>query len=79
MKIPEKNDDDVRLDRIKWFLKAIEGETAFFGTRAPIRCAVPAPREDCIQIGNVIVFGVSSLTDEQKSAIEDLISSFNEP
>lgn len=76
---PETNDLATRIDRIKELLREIEVETAFFSTRAPILYAVPAPSEDCIQIGNVIVCGVSSLTDGQKSAIEDLISSFNQP
>lgn len=72
----ENNDLSKRLDRVKALLKEIETETAFFSTKAPILYAVPAPSEDCIQIGGIIVCGASSLTEEQRQTLNALLLSF---
>lgn len=62
------------LDRVKELIKEIEEETGWLRTKEPTLCAVPAPEDDCISVGNIIVYGVSSLSEEAREQIRRLLA-----
>ena len=64
------------LDRVDKLIREIEKETAFLATKRPMLCAVPAPSDDCVQIGGVVVCGVSALTELQRAELVQLLESF---
>lgn len=62
------------LEKVKGLIKEIEEETRWLGTKEPTLCAVPAPKDDCISVGNIIVYGVSSLSEEAREQIRLLLT-----
>ncbi|MBQ8357120.1 MAG: hypothetical protein IJX39_04860 [Clostridia bacterium] len=65
-----------RLDKIKALLREIESQTAFLSTMPPMLVAAPAPDNDYICVGNVIVCGTSTLSSAQRQELIDLLASF---
>ena len=64
------------LDRVDKLIREIERETAFLSTKRPMLYAAPAPSEDCVQIGGVVVYGVTALTELQRAELVQLLESF---
>lgn len=62
------------LNRVKDLIKEIEKETGWIITKEPTLCAVPAPDNDCMSVGSIIVYGVSSLSEEAREQIRGVLA-----
>ena len=65
-----------QLNEINELIYEIERKSAFLSIKKPMLCAIPAPNDDCISIGNIVVYGVSTLNEEQKDALTSLLKGF---
>lgn len=61
------------LATVKDLVEQIEKETTWLKTKEPTLCAVPAPDHDCMSVGEIIVYGVSSLSEERKNKLKDFL------
>lgn len=73
--LAEMEELSVKMQMIRELLNKLERETAFLRTKEPMLYAVPAPDDDCISIGGVVVCGISSLEDEKKEKLVEFLSS----
>lgn len=63
------------LETVKDLIEQIERETTWLKTKEPTLCAVPAPDDDCMSVGEIIICGVSSLSEERKNKLREFILS----
>ena len=72
----ENSQIDKEVKEIGELLREVERRTAFLKQKGPMLYAVPAPDNDCLRIGNIAVYGISSLREEELGALREMLESF---
>lgn len=61
------------LEKVKDLVEQIERETTWLKTKEPTLCAVPAPDNDCMSVGEIVIYGISSLNEERKNKLKEFL------
>lgn len=64
---------ETRVNKVKDLLRATEMETAFISSKGPMLYGVSAPDDDILTVGEIVVCGVSSLSEDQKSQLNTFL------